>query len=140
MPNDRSANTFVLKVYDGINAEQSYEREIDAFQKLQPQSREAAPGMIRFYGSFKQLDRFNVLLEYADIGTLEQYWKQLPPPRTGEEMISFWNQMFQLIGAVKYVHHEGQSDASDEEQQLLQGYVAQHYGRSNIHAKLIYTG
>lgn len=122
MSNDRSANTFVLKTYTGNNAEQFYNREVRAYCAFQkPKVSASNPGMIRFYGSFKQQGRFNVLLEFADVGTLEHYFKTISRPKTGEDIINFWAQMFELIGAVKCIHHEGQMDGKDGQPQLLRG-------------------
>lgn len=60
--------------------------------------------MIGFYGGFRHGDRYNIILEFADKGTLEDYFKKITPPTTGEEIITFWEHLFNLIEALLFVH------------------------------------
>ena len=77
--------------------------------------------MIGFYGSFRQGDRYHLILELADKGTLEQYIKHTPPPTTGEEIISFWERMFMLIEALLRIHEGEIVSSPDGSPQPLQG-------------------
>jgi hypothetical protein len=79
--------------------------------------------MIGFYGSFRQENLYHLLLEFADVGTLERYLRTTPPPTTGEDIISFWERMFMLIEALLRIH-EGEIVLNpDGTPQPLQGYV-----------------
>jgi serine/threonine protein kinase len=60
--------------------------------------------IIKFYGSYIHGDEFNILLEYADKGTLEEYFKNESPPGRGVDIIKFWEALFQLIKALKTIH------------------------------------
>lgn len=60
--------------------------------------------IIRFYGSYIHGDESNVILEHADKGSLEEYFKNETPPSRGLDIIKFWENLFQLIKALKAVH------------------------------------
>ncbi|KAF4634094.1 hypothetical protein G7Y89_g4015 [Cudoniella acicularis] len=87
-----NADTFVLKVY---LSEVDYEREVKAFRCLTPDQ-----GILGFCGNYIQGHTFNILLEYADQGNLDQYFSQVTPPRTGQDIIKFWRRLFTIIRAL----------------------------------------
>lgn len=60
--------------------------------------------MIGFYGSFKQDNTYNVILEYADKGNLEQYFRTVSPPTREEDKIKFWERLFNLAKALVQMH------------------------------------
>lgn len=60
--------------------------------------------MIAFHGSFQQCGTFNVILEYADCGTLEDYFAKKYPPSSGEDIIMFWERLFNVIKALSKIH------------------------------------
>jgi len=62
------------------------------------------PNIIGFYGNFTRGDSYNILLEYADEGTLESYFEKQAPPRDGEEVIKFWERLFKMIDALRGIH------------------------------------
>ncbi len=66
-----------------------------------------SPGksIIGFYGSYVQDGSYNVLLEYADRGTLEDYLQSTPPPTTGEDIFKFWSALFNIIQALHLIHN-----------------------------------
>lgn len=105
-----------MKTYFTSEAESYYNTEVAAFRHLGLNS-----SIIRFHGSFTRGDSYNVLLEYADKGTLGDYFKNESPPSEGEEIIKFWETMFELIDALRRIHEVG-SDAS-EGPRVFQGYV-----------------
>ena len=110
-------NTYVLKTYFGRDAETYYRSEVTAFKRLRMRTN----NMIGFYGGFKHGDRYNIILEFADIGNLEDYFKQTPPPTTGEEIIMFWEHLFKLIEALLFVHEGEIMPNSDGTSQPLHG-------------------
>lgn len=65
-----------------------------------------AEGLIEFYGSFEYRGTFNIILQYADAGTLEQMFAQRDPPDTGEMMIAFWANLFQIIKGICEIHEQ----------------------------------
>ncbi len=78
------SDTFVLKMYFTDNAKRYYHNEIMAFYRLR-----STPNIIDFYGSYIHGDSFNVLLEFADKGSLERYFKKEPELKTGEDILNF---------------------------------------------------
>jgi len=60
--------------------------------------------MVRFYGSFRHCGSFNILLEWADQGTLEEFFKTRRPPASGDEIITFWVNFVQLIQPLGRIH------------------------------------
>lgn len=77
-PNNPLANKFVLKTYLGREAEKYYKSETEAFKKLKHQV--DASDLIGFYGSYRQGNSYNIILEYANEGTLEDYFRNMEPP------------------------------------------------------------
>ncbi|KAM3071948.1 hypothetical protein ACMFMG_008416 [Clarireedia jacksonii] len=98
---ERSTNTFVLKTYCGKDARTSYDKEVAAFCRLTK-----AEGIIGFYGSWKQNGRYNILLEYADVGTLETFLLHTDPPDKDSDIIDLWESVFQLLQGLLKIHHE----------------------------------
>ena len=74
---------------------------MDAFRRLKNKS---DGSLIGFYGSYLQGQTYNVILEYADKGTLEQFFQNTVPPVNGEDIISLWNGLFMIIKALKCIH------------------------------------
>jgi serine/threonine protein kinase len=92
------ANTFVLKTYFGRDVESYYKSEIETFWQLHSHK-----NIIGFQGCFTRGDSYNVLLEYADKGTLEDYLRNEVPPTSGEEIIQFWESLFGVLEALMYI-------------------------------------
>jgi hypothetical protein len=103
---DENANTFVLKTYFTSDAEKYYNTEVGAFRVIGQNS-----SIIGFRGSFTRGDTYNMLLEYADKGTLEDFFRTEDPPTDGEEIIQFWQALFQIIDALRRIH-EVKSDGT----------------------------
>lgn len=77
--------------------------------------------IIGFHGSYVQDGSYNILLEYADRGTLEDYLQKTPPPTTGEDIIKFWSALFKVIQALHLIHNVQGNDSNDPP--ILQGCV-----------------
>ncbi|KAF2085973.1 kinase-like protein [Saccharata proteae CBS 121410] len=109
----RFADTFVVKSFRGGDAEEHYNNEKRAFEKL-AMSGPQVQSIIGFYGSFFHDGIYNIILEFADKGTLEDYLAIHRPPQRGSEIIEVWRGMFQLILAILAIHEAGNlSDSSD---------------------------
>ena len=77
--------------------------------------------IIDFYGSYEQDGSYNVLLEYADLGNLEQYLERTPSPTTGDDIYKFWSAFFNVIKAVKLIHNVKWGNPGDPP--ILKGHV-----------------
>nr|KAK5446067.1 hypothetical protein LTR18_003986 [Exophiala xenobiotica] len=116
-------NTYVLKTFRSKRyaAEELYNAEIKAFCHLRD-SHALGKHFIGFYGSFKHGDTWNILLEYADCGSLEIYFNTAEPPSTGEDIIKQWKSMFEIIKAVRDIHTIQPRDTPDAAP-VFNGYV-----------------
>ncbi|KAF4633133.1 hypothetical protein G7Y89_g4984 [Cudoniella acicularis] len=97
--NAANANTFVLKRYPGKEHEAVYREEVNGFRSVKQ-----ADSIIKFYGSYIHGDEYNILLEFAEKGTLEQYFALESPPSRGGDIVKFWEALFRLIKGLKAVH------------------------------------
>ncbi|KAK0102819.1 hypothetical protein ONS95_000980 [Cadophora gregata] len=110
-----NANTFVLKEYSTADAQKYYYNEASAFGQIGKHQH-----IISYYGSFTRGGTFNVILEYADKGTLKEFFEKQLPPTSGEGIIRFWEGLFQLIDALLKIHTV---DADETERpQIFQGW------------------
>lgn len=63
-----------------------------------------AESIRRFCGSYIHGDEFNIILEHADKGSLEDYFRNESPPSSGPDILGFWEGLFQLIKGLKAIH------------------------------------
>ncbi|KIW14937.1 hypothetical protein PV08_07724 [Exophiala spinifera] len=98
-------HTYVLKLYRSKRyaSEELYKAESEAFIHLR-NSHALGKYFIGYYGSFTHGITRNILLEYADYGSLEKFFNSVEPPSTGEDIIRFWQSMFGIIDAVRDIH------------------------------------
>lgn len=66
--------------------------------------------MIGFYGSFKQGETSNILLEYAGGGTLEDFLQRNDPPTDSEGIYKLWSAAFEPIKAIQHIHSINRDD------------------------------
>lgn len=94
--------------------------EVAAFKKVMSR-KDSASSIIRFYGSYVQNDSFNVLLEYANQGTLEEYFQKIDPPSRDKDIIDFWRSLFNVVKALLHIHQVGKPEVGGP--QIFQGYI-----------------
>jgi hypothetical protein len=99
---NRPVNTYVVKTYNAKHTE-IYWDELVAFERL-VSARKQEQGLVAFYGAFVSRRKYNLLFEYADKGTLEQYFHHVNAPFTGEDILMFWTSLFQIIEALARIH------------------------------------
>lgn len=110
-----------MKTYLFKDAKDNYESEVRAFRALKAGG-SLGKSIIGFYGSYEQDGSYNVLLEYADRGTLDDYLATTPPPSTAEDIYTFWRSLFNIIKALKLIHNV--SGDTPDDPPILQGYVS----------------
>jgi len=93
--------TFVLKVYHSKKHEEYYENELRALRRL---SVRPSPNVVKFYGSFRQLGSYCLILEYADGGDLGEFFAECPAPSTIEDVVLFWRNIFQVFSGLDRIH------------------------------------
>lgn len=105
-------HTYALKTYRTQEAEKYYKAEVGAFRKLTPLGK-PLPNLIEFYGSYVLDGTYNVILEYADQGNLEDYFKNTAPPSRGKDITQFWRGLFGVIRALDKIHELPPSETGD---------------------------
>lgn len=97
---DKPSKTYILKQYHHTeNAEKDYNAEVQAFGILG-----SVEGLIGFKMGYEQGNTYNVILEDADKGTLEDYFKNTEPPSTSIDIHNFWKGILNLLPAVMKIH------------------------------------
>ena len=94
---------FFLKKFCTSDAKTYYENDIAALEMLK-RTEGAASAFVNYYGSFRLNGTYNVLLEYAGGGTLDDYYQFMDPPTAVSEAIDFWLEMLKLSKAIKIAH------------------------------------
>ncbi|RWA06113.1 hypothetical protein EKO27_g8993 [Xylaria grammica] len=99
-------DTFTLKEYSSA-AEEDYMNELGYFQLLKKAPGKKSENIVEFYCSFRELGppaRFNIILEYADGGSLVDLFQQDNPPIITSELVQFWGNLVKLADGLDTVH------------------------------------
>ena len=110
----------MVKTYRTAEAKTYFDTERNAFRSLKKAGR-PPPHIIGFYGSFQREQCFNIILEYADFGNLEEYMKKVTPPSSTEDTMLFWNNFFDVTHGLMSIHRT--QEGSPKEPQILLGCV-----------------
>ncbi|KAL9083192.1 MAG: hypothetical protein Q9165_008635 [Trypethelium subeluteriae] len=100
-------DVFVLKTYHNKrNARLNWTEESKTFVRI----RESIDGhkeeaLVQFFGSLEQGDAYHIILEYANKGTLEQYWQNVAQPREPKDIGSSWENILSLVRAMQGIHN-----------------------------------
>ena len=95
--------TFVLKTYFTKDAEKYYQNEVEAFnQMMLPVKHE--PHIISLFGAYRHGRTYNILLEHADGGNLMDYFEDVTPPSSEEDILQFWSSLFKVVKPIKRIH------------------------------------
>ena len=87
--------------------------------------------IVAYYGSFIHGDSYNIILEYADQGTLETFMRRTKSPSSAEETLLLWDRLLKVTHGLMTIHGKIGNDSSAS--QMLNGYVS----RSIRHAPLL---
>ncbi|KAL9086936.1 MAG: hypothetical protein Q9159_003897 [Coniocarpon cinnabarinum] len=103
-------NTFVLKTYHPSEGESSYYNETQAFQHLRNTTYLETQSFITYYTGYEHLHAksqktFNIILEYADGGDLEDMFQTQDEPRSPSEIASFWLRFLDVLKALRSIHN-----------------------------------
>ncbi|RKF56173.1 putative protein kinase-like [Erysiphe neolycopersici] len=93
-----NSNTFVIKSYSTTQAHSSYIMQVNAFRSIKN-----ADGVLKFFGSFEYRGQSHILLEFADKGTLRDFFRTEVPPTRGDHIIDFWDNILQLTKGLKAI-------------------------------------
>jgi hypothetical protein len=112
---------YAVKSYKRAAAQANYERETQAFEQLTRSGLIQKDGIIEFYGGFQYNGTFNVVLEYAVGGTLNEYLHEKQTPGSVLEAIAFWSSLFNLLLALWRIHGHHYDSQDAEHGILLRG-------------------
>lgn len=113
-----------MKTYYTPDAARYYETEVDAFRKLkrcQPHN----PHLITFFGSYIHAGTYNVILEYADQGSLEDYFQTIKPPIDLADISKVWVSLFGILKGLESIHRVelARPNAGSGITSILNGFV-----------------
>jgi serine/threonine protein kinase len=100
--NSACNNVYVVKRF---TAEAHWRREVKAFRNFARDVR-PEPNLIGFYGAYIHGSTFNIILQYAESGNLNDFFfnQDTRIPSTPDQRLAFWTQLFGIITAVHRLH------------------------------------
>ena len=110
----------MLKTYRDAEAQQNYKAERDAYLKLRWGGK-PSEHIVAYYGSFIHGNSYNIVLEYADQGTLEAFMRKTKSPSSAEETQLLWDRLLSVTHGLMTIHGKIGNDSSAS--QILNGYV-----------------
>ena len=93
-----------VKEEEGITKEmkeQYFLSEIELLKKLDH------PNIVKYYKSFREDDKFYIIMEYFDNGDLEDYIEVLKNDNQINKKEEIWNIFYQCISGLSYLHSKG---------------------------------
>lgn len=112
---DRTASSlpvtdmFVIKTYRGRDAEDCFTTERNAFHQLKFANK-SPPNIVAYYGTFTRGTTYNLILQYANVGNLEQFIRNTPSPTKGEDILLIWQRLCGLLQGLMHLHGKGKID------------------------------
>lgn len=106
----------MLKTYTKQYRGRQYQAEVDAFLRLR--KHKDLHSFIGFFGSFEQGQTFNIILQYAAGGTLEDFFQSNEPPRTPQDIFAFWRGLMEILHGLKFIHQVKDFENSRNSQPL----------------------
>jgi hypothetical protein len=76
----------------------------------------------QFHGSWRQGNVSNILLEYVGGGTLRSFFENNEPPMTKDDLLKFWENLFQIAKPIARIH---KLPVADNPNIYKQGYDSQ---------------
>ena len=121
------SGTYALKRYTSHDAQDDYHAEVAAFKGLQQRQSGRHSNILAYYGCFEQKDNYNLMLEWADGGNLDEYMRRAAPPRTSHDIMILWNNILGLVRALKTIHDSSEQakcrHERKEQAEFCYGYV-----------------
>ncbi|KAK5074750.1 hypothetical protein LTR64_000955 [Lithohypha guttulata] len=118
-----SSHRYLFKEFRGTSSKASYDEELSVFLHLQKHSQLLGRTVVGFYGSFVHKDTFIMILEDADLGTLEDFFNNTGPPGNGEDVTRLWEDLLGLHEALHVIHNiSGPYPPNVKSQSLLGGW------------------
>ncbi|KAF2672995.1 hypothetical protein BT63DRAFT_410056 [Microthyrium microscopicum] len=103
-----SLHLYVLKSFK-VEDQNAFRLENESHIALRNNQTRVDPNIIRYHGSFQHDQTFNIILEYADGGTLEDYFRTTTPPQTYADVFIFWRSLLQIPRALNKISNTDRS-------------------------------
>jgi hypothetical protein len=116
---------YALKAYDKRGGKRWYDIETDTFKKLRHTGLESTH-TIGYHCSYQHRERYHMLLEYADMNTLEDFMKNEHPPSMDAEIVAFWKSILHVIEAIAQIHDLDPDDGNDDDPFKFTAYGHMH--------------
>lgn len=84
-------------------AKKYFDNERIAYRRLRYQDKPHA-NIIGYYGSFERNGTFNIILEYADRGTLNDFLQETHEPTNSTGIMTFWTQFLGILHGLAHIH------------------------------------
>ncbi|KAL3712888.1 hypothetical protein TMatcc_001590 [Talaromyces marneffei ATCC 18224] len=96
----------VIKEYPKSEIEHSFKNELKAYMSFHYAGDEpyVSKYFLKYYGSFKQNNKGFIILEYADEGSLLEFFKSNQVPRTREELHGLFENLSDLLYGLRILH------------------------------------
>lgn len=96
----------VLKEFDSSEIEYSFKNEVDSYISLENKVplHIYKQQFLKYYGSFKKGDKAFIMLEYADQGSLSDFFEQNQLPLERTELRDLWSSLINLFIGLQYIH------------------------------------
>ena len=92
----------MMKTYRGKEAQAMYDTEVAAFKHII--NARADENFVRFYGGFRHGTSLSIILEYANVGTLDSYFVKVRPPTKSDEIRQFWINLCNVLEGIYGLH------------------------------------
>ncbi|KAK8028957.1 hypothetical protein PG991_006013 [Apiospora marii] len=79
----------------------SYKNEVEAYTNL---ARHNSQAIIRCYEWFEQAGKYTIILEYAELGSLIDYWEFTHEPTLPKDIDTLWTCFFELLRGLAVIH------------------------------------
>lgn len=93
----------VLKIYEEGATDDSFAAEVSIFKRLRPEDYEY---IVKYLGSFVHGKLRIIIMEYADMGNLDEYYQKVEPPSKLDELADFWHGLLDLLQSLQCLHSQ----------------------------------
>lgn len=115
-------HVYAVKVSYGKDDVADHRREVNLYKRLTEAGEKQPPGIVACYGSFECRNNWYMLLEYADLGTLEDYMQTIACPSGDIEALELWESIFKLVSGLEWIHEHKLPVEQDGGATLEQAY------------------
>ena len=99
------ANTYAMKSFYWREADLYFHSEVWAFKSANQEDK-FVPQLVDFHKAFKQNKSCHIILQHANLGTLEDMFQTMDPPRSGQHILDLWTRIFELNKTVESIHDD----------------------------------